>query len=90
MAGGELAVAARHTTTAAANTRMKIKSEPTFLPGARDRKQRAEHFAQAIIGTINALAVLGVEQKLSPERLTNLAMQLLWPGIDAMLQSDVE
>ena len=60
-------------------------SEPTFLPGVRDRKQRAEHFAQAIIGTINALAVLGVEQKLSPERLTDLAMQLLWPGIDAML-----
>src|SRR5688500_6645108 len=61
-------------------------SEPMFLHGARDRTQRAEHFAQAIIGTINALAVLGVEQKLSPERLTDLAMQLLWPGIDAMLQ----
>jgi AcrR family transcriptional regulator len=60
-------------------------SEPSFLPGARDREQRAEHFAQAIIGTINALAVLGVEQKLSPERLTDLAMQLLWPGIAAML-----
>jgi hypothetical protein len=64
-------------------------SEPTFLPGVRDRQQKAEHFAQAIIGTINALAVLGVEQKLSPERLTELTMQLLWPGIDAMLKSEV-
>jgi AcrR family transcriptional regulator len=63
-------------------------SEPTFLPGARDRRQRAEHFAQAIIGTINALAVLGVEQGLSPARLTELAMQLLWPGIAAMLEPD--
>ena len=61
-------------------------SEPTFLAGARDRKQKAEHFAQAIIGTINALAVLGVEQKLTPERLTELTMQLLWPGIAAMLE----
>jgi AcrR family transcriptional regulator len=63
-------------------------SEPAFLPRVRDRKQRAEHLAQAIIGTINALAALGVEQKLSPERLTDLAMQLLWPGIEAMLQPD--
>ena len=59
-------------------------SEPTFLAGARNRRARAEHVAQGAIGTINGLAVLGVEQKLTPEQLTNLAMDLLWPGIDAM------
>lgn len=59
-------------------------SEPTFLAGARNRRARAEHVAQGAIGTINGLAVLGVEQKLTPEQLTKLAMDLLWPGIDAM------
>jgi len=65
-------------------------SEPTWLPGAADRAERAHHLAQAIIGTINGLAVLGVEQRLSPPHLTELAMQLLWPGIDAMLERDDE
>jgi AcrR family transcriptional regulator len=60
-------------------------SEPTFLRRAADREERAHHLAQAIIGTINGLAVLGVEESLSPEQLTDLVMQLLWPGIDAML-----
>ena len=60
-------------------------SEPTSSTRARPQAEGGA-LAQAIIGTINALAVLGVEQKLSPERLTELAMQLLWPGIAAMLQ----
>jgi AcrR family transcriptional regulator len=60
-------------------------SEPSFLRGRRDRRARAEHIAQAAIGTINGLAVLGVEQGLTPERLTRVAMDLLWPGIEAML-----
>jgi AcrR family transcriptional regulator len=59
-------------------------SEPSFLRGVRGRRERAEQVAQAGIGTINGLAVLGVEQGLSPERLTDLAMEVLWPGIDAM------
>ena len=59
-------------------------SEPDFLAGVPHRRRRAEHIAQGGIGTINGLAVLGVEQGVSPERLTDLAMDLLWPGIDAM------
>jgi AcrR family transcriptional regulator len=62
-------------------------SEPSFLAGHPRRRERAEHIAQGGIGTINGLAVLGVEQRLSPERLTGLAMDLLWPGIDAMRRS---
>lgn len=60
-------------------------SEPRFLPGMRGRTQRAEHLAQALIGMVNGLAVLGVEQGLKPERLTELAMALVWPGIQAMI-----
>ena len=59
-------------------------SEPSFLAGVPDREKRAEHVAQAGIGTINALAALGVEQGLSPEHLTDLAMDVLLPGIRAM------
>jgi AcrR family transcriptional regulator len=60
-------------------------SEPAFLRGRRNRREHAEHIAQGAIGTINGLAVLGVEQGLTPEHLTGLAMDLLWPGIEAML-----
>lgn len=59
-------------------------SEPSFLRGVPNRQQRAEYVAQAAIGTINGLAVLGVDDGVSPERLTKLAMDVLWPGIDAM------
>ena len=59
-------------------------SEPTFLAGHPRRQERAEHIAQGGIGTINGLAVLGVEQGLPPEELTGLAMDLLYPGIEAM------
>jgi AcrR family transcriptional regulator len=60
-------------------------SEPRFLPGMPGRRRHAEHLAQALIGMVNGLAALGVEQSLSPQRLTELAMDLVWPGIEAML-----
>lgn len=59
-------------------------SEPSFLAGVPRRRERAEHIAQGGIWTINGLAALGVEQRLSPERLTDLAMDLLWPGFEEM------
>jgi AcrR family transcriptional regulator len=58
--------------------------EPDFLAGHPQRRQRAIEIAQAVIGTTNALAVLGVQRGLSPEHLTDVAMDLLWPGIEAM------
>jgi AcrR family transcriptional regulator len=59
-------------------------AEPDFLRGVRNRRERAEAVAQAAIGTMNALAALGVERGLSPKQLTDIAMSVLWPGIDAM------
>jgi AcrR family transcriptional regulator len=59
-------------------------ADPAFLAGRRDRERRAEQVAQAGIGVINALAALGIQQKLSPEELTDLGMDVLWPGIDGM------
>jgi len=59
-------------------------SEPSFLARHPHRQARAEHIAQGGIGTINALATLGVDEGLSPEQLTDLAMDLLYPGIEAM------
>jgi AcrR family transcriptional regulator len=59
-------------------------SEPSFLAGHPRRQERAEHIAQGGIGAINGLAVLGVEQGLSPDELTGLAMDLLFPGIEAL------
>jgi AcrR family transcriptional regulator len=63
-------------------------AEPEFLAGHPNRRERAIHIAQGGIGTINALAVLGVEERLSPEELTDLAMDLLWPGIEALTRQD--
>ena len=59
-------------------------SEPSFLKRHPRRQERAEHIAQGGIGAINGLAVLGVEQGVSPEKLTGLAMDLLYPGIESM------
>jgi AcrR family transcriptional regulator len=61
-------------------------NEPGFLAGHPRRRERAVQVAQGAIGTINALAALGIEEEegLSPERLTDLAMDLMWPGIEAM------
>jgi AcrR family transcriptional regulator len=62
-------------------------NEKGFLAGHPRRRERATHVAQGAIGTINALAALGIEEGLSPERLTDLAMDILWPGIEAMTTS---
>ena len=59
-------------------------SEPSFLAGVPRRQERAEQIAQGFIGAINGLAALGVEKKLSPEQLTDLAMDLLWPGFEKL------
>ena len=59
-------------------------SEPSFLRRHPNRRERAEHIAQGGIGAINGLAVLGVEEGLSAEELTDLAMDLIWPGIESM------
>jgi AcrR family transcriptional regulator len=59
-------------------------SEPRFLGGRADREERAEHIALAVIGLINALAAIGVEKKLSPAYLADLAMQILDPGMATM------
>src|SRR4051812_26611405 len=59
-------------------------NEPDFLAGDPRRDERAMHVAQGTIGAINAMAALGVEEGLSPERLADLMMDLIWPGIEAM------
>lgn len=59
-------------------------TEPSFLARHPRRQERAEHLAQGGIGAINGLAVLGVTDGLTPEQLTDLAMDLLWPGIEAL------
>ena len=59
-------------------------SEPSFLAKHPQRRKRAEHIAQGGIGAVNGLAVLGVEDRLSAEELTDLAMDLIWPGIEAL------
>ena len=59
-------------------------SEPRFLAGRADREQRAEHIAQAGIGLVNALGALGVEKRLSPAYLADLAMEILDPGMATM------
>ena len=61
-------------------------SEPSFLARHPRRRERAEQIAQGGIGAINGFAVLGVEDGLSPERLADLAMDLLWPGIEALIR----
>ena len=60
-------------------------AQPGFLAGRRDRRARAVQVAQAGIGTINALAVLGVTDGLSPEQLADVAHDVLWPGISGMI-----
>jgi AcrR family transcriptional regulator len=58
--------------------------EPRFMAGRPDREKRAEHIAQASMGLVNALAALGVEQRLSPEYLADLAFELLDPSMAVM------
>jgi len=57
---------------------------PLFLRGRRDRQRRAEHVAQATMGTLNALVALGIEQKLAPDYLADLAIRVLDPGMAVM------
>lgn len=59
-------------------------TNPLFLRGVRDRERRAEHVAQAGMGAINALVALGIEQKLEPAYLADLAMAVLDPGMAVM------
>ncbi len=59
-------------------------SEPRWLAGHPARQERAEHIAQAGIGLVNALAALGVEQRLSPAYLAELAFELLDPAMAVM------
>ena len=59
-------------------------TNPSFLAGRADRQKRAEHIAQAGIGVVNALAALGVEQRLSPAYLADLAFELLDPAMAVM------
>ena len=58
-------------------------SDPSFLARHPRRRERAQHIAQGAIGAVNGFAVLALEG-LSPERITDLAMDLLWPGIEGM------
>src|SRR4051794_25820106 len=50
---------------------------PLFLRGRRDRERHAEHIAQAGMGAINALVALGIEQKLAPDYLADVAIRVL-------------
>jgi AcrR family transcriptional regulator len=59
-------------------------SNPGFLEGHPDRTRRAEHVAQASMGAINALVALGIEQRLEPEYLAELAIEVLDPGMARM------
>lgn len=59
-------------------------TNPLFLRSHPDRQRRAEHVAQASMGTINALVALGIEQKLPPAYLADLAIEVLDPGMALM------
>jgi AcrR family transcriptional regulator len=56
-------------------------AEPTFLAGRPDRAQRARQVAHAVIGACNAIAGA---PRVSVDRKTELAMELLAPGLEAM------
>ena len=84
--------AAAEVTQASARAQLDARSamaqlylnEANFLPHDPHREEHAKHIAQGGIGAINGLAVLGITDGLSPEELTELAMELLWPGIEAL------
>src|SRR5205823_14859916 len=76
------AVKAHHTARRAIAT--LYLTNPLFLRGRRDRERRAEHVAQASMGAINALVALGIEQKLEPDYLADLAIAVLDPGMAIM------
>src|SRR4051794_36606816 len=59
-------------------------TNPLFLKGESERERRAEHVAQLVMGALSALVALGVEQKLAPNYLADLAMRALDPGMAIM------
>src|SRR4051795_3476417 len=59
-------------------------TNPLFLRGHPERERQAERVAQAGMGAINALVALGIEQKLAPDYLGDLAFQVLDPGMAVM------
>ena len=59
-------------------------SEEGFLRGDPRREERARRIAQAGIGVINGLALLGVEDGLTPDELTDVAMDVLWSGVASL------
>ena len=59
-------------------------SNPDFLAGHPDRERRVQHVAQATMGAISALVALGIEQRLPPDYLAELANEVLDPGMAAM------
>ena len=63
--------------------------EPRFLAGHPDRERRGEHIAQASMGLVNSLAALGVEQRLPPAYLAELAFELLDPAMAVMADMPV-
>src|SRR4051794_1273012 len=63
--------------------------EPRFMAGRPDREKRAEHISQATMGLINALAALGVEQRLPPAYLADMAFELLDPAMAIMARMPV-
>jgi AcrR family transcriptional regulator len=64
-------------------------SSPRFLAGHPHRQRRAEHVAQASMGLVNALAALGVQQRLSAAYLSELAFAMLDPGMAVMADMPV-
>ena len=61
-------------------------AERDFLRGHPQRRRRAELLAQGMIGMINGFAALGIEQDLGPEQLADAVMDLVWPGIEALMR----
>jgi AcrR family transcriptional regulator len=59
-----------------------LMSERGFLAGRPHRRERATLVAQAVIGALNAIAAGG--RDLSPERMTEVAMDVLYPGLEAL------
>ena len=81
-AGGDVARSQSRAQATAADAAAAIYlAEPTFLPGREDRVDRSRQVAHAVIGACNAIAGAA---RLSVERRTELAMELLGPGMEAM------
>jgi AcrR family transcriptional regulator len=81
-AGSDVARSQSRAQTFAADAGAAIYlAEPTFLAGREDREERARRVAHAVIGACNAIAGA---RRMSVESRTELAMELLGPGLEAM------